>query len=414
MQVRCASKWSCRQLRLLAGVAAAHAVTSAVLLGALAAGAGVAYALHLLRPVVSSSRSISALTELPILGDGWHGLPDHAPRQGPRPRVAGCHRCKLSAAGIFPGAGAQLVWRAAEFPAGCARDYRDVSLVEQAIAKLRQAAGPGKTMDRVPAVPMARVMTVASENLEHTAKNNRVLAIDSAAMRTHGYLPESAVDRQFAEHFRQIKRPLVEKALSAHSRADEADARVVMITSALPGEGKTFTSINLALSMARERDMSVLLVDADILKPHVSEIFGIKHDPGLMDALMDEKISIESVVLATNVKGLSVLPAGRMADGAAELLVSNRMRQILRRLVTENPRRIVLLDSPPLLATSEGRALTKVAGQVALVVRAEHTLQEAVKSALEHIDPTRMAGIILNDARLSLTESLYGYGSYGS
>ena len=289
-----------------------------------------------------------------------------------------------------------------------------MSLVEQAIAKLRQAAGPAKVVKRSPNVPIARVTTVSAENLEHTAKNNRILAIDSAAMRANGYLPENAIDRQFAEHYRQIKRPLVEKALSANSRGDELDTRIIMVTSALSGEGKTFTCINLAFSLARERDMSVLLVDADILKPHVSEIFGVKQDAGLMDALVDEKLAIESLVMSTNVKGLSILPAGRLAEGAAELLVSNRMRQILRRLLTENPRRIVLLDSPPILATSEGRALTKVAGQLVLVVRAGQTLQAAVKGTLSQIEPSRMTGIILNDARLTLTETFYGYGTYGT
>jgi protein-tyrosine kinase len=289
-----------------------------------------------------------------------------------------------------------------------------MSLVEQAIAKLRGAAAPGKVTQRAASAPMAHVTTVAGDALEHTAKNNRVLAIDSAAMRANGYLPELDMDRPFAEYYRQIKRPLVEKALSTNTRSDEPDTRVIMVTSALPGEGKTFTSINLAFSLARERDMSVLLVDADILKPHISEIFGIRQDPGLMDALIDEKLAIESLVMTTNVKGLSILPAGRMAEGAAEMLVSNRMRHILRRLLTENSRRIILLDSPPIIATSEGRALTKVAGQLVLVVRAGKTLQAAVKGTLAQIDPERMSGIILNDARLSLTESFYGYGTYGS
>jgi protein-tyrosine kinase len=289
-----------------------------------------------------------------------------------------------------------------------------VSLVEQAIAKLRQAAGAGKAVKRSPSAAMVRATTVAADNLEHTARNNRVLAIDSASLRANGYLPESTAERQFAEHYRQIKRPLVERAISANSRGDELDARIIMVTSALPGEGKTFTSINLAFSLARERDMSVLLVDADIPKPHISEIFGVTQDAGLMDALGDEKLAIESLVLSTSVKGLSILPAGRMAEGAAELLVSNRMRQILRRLLSENSRRIVLLDSPPLLATSEGRALVKVAGQVVLVVRAGYTLQTAVRGALAQIEPARMAGIVLNDVRLSLTDGYYGYGGYGS
>ncbi len=289
-----------------------------------------------------------------------------------------------------------------------------MSLVEQAIAKLREAAGPQKVAARSNAVPVARVTAVLAEELEPATRNHKVLALDSATMRANGYLPELSRERQFAEHYRQIKRPLIERALSANGRDGDSDARIIMVTSALPGEGKTFTSINLAFSLARERDVSVLLVDADTPKPHISEIFGVRQDAGLMDALLDEKLPIESLIISTNVKGLSILSAGRTSEGAAELLVSNRMRQILRRLLTENPRRIVLLDSPPILATSEGRALTKVAGQFVLVVRAGRTPQAAVRDSLAHIEPAKMGGIVLNDARLSLTESFYGYGAYGS
>jgi exopolysaccharide/PEP-CTERM locus tyrosine autokinase len=289
-----------------------------------------------------------------------------------------------------------------------------MSLVEQAIAKLKEAAGPEKAAPRSATVPMARVTTVAADELEPTSRNNKVLAIDGAAMRANGYLPESAMDRQFAEHYRQIKRPLIERALSANAREDESDTRVIMVTSALPGEGKTFTSINLAFSLARERDVSVLLVDADILKPHISDIFGVKQQFGLMDSLADEKLPIESLVISSNQRGLSILPAGRVVDGAAELLVSNRMRLVLRRLLTENPRRIILLDSPPILATSEGRALAKVAGQLVLVVRAGQTPQAAIRDTMAQIGPARPGGIVLNDARLSMTEGYYGYGGYGN
>jgi protein-tyrosine kinase len=288
-----------------------------------------------------------------------------------------------------------------------------MSLVEQAIAKLREAAGTTDATVRAPPVANARPAMAAGGG-EHTAKNSKVLAIDVAAMRANGFLPEESADRQFAERYRQIKRPLVERALSADARAAGSDARVIMITSALPGEGKTFTSINLAFSLARERDISVLLVDADVPKPHISEIFGIRQDPGLMDALVDENLSVESLVMDTDIKGMSVLPAGTLGEGAAELLVSNRMRQVLQQLLGENPRRIVLLDSPPLLATNEGRALTKIAGQIVLVVRAGRTPKHAIMEALGLFDTKRVGGIVLNESHLSLTESFYGYGAYGN
>ncbi len=132
-------------------------------------------------------------------------------------------------------------------------------------------------------------------------------------MRAGGYLPEEGKDRQFTEHFRRIKRPLVDKALSGDLAA--GDPRVIMVTSALPGDGKTFTSINLALSMALERDISVLLMDCDVAKRHVSDIVGLRDEDGLLDALMNESMDIESLVVQTNVRGLSILPAGKRVRG---------------------------------------------------------------------------------------------------
>jgi exopolysaccharide/PEP-CTERM locus tyrosine autokinase len=221
------------------------------------------------------------------------------------------------------------------------------------------------------------------------------------------------MDRQFADYYRQIKRPLIEKALAAKTSTTTLDARIIMLSSALPGDGKTFTSINLALSMARERDLSVLLVDADMPKPNVSEIFGVQSEPGLADALVDDSVRIESLLMATNIRGLTILPSGRPVDGAAELLTSDRMRQLLASLLAHNPRRLILLDSPPLLATSEARALLNVAGQVVLVVRAGQTPQHAVREAIALIDERQAGGVLLNQGYVAKSDGYYGYGTYG-
>lgn len=286
-----------------------------------------------------------------------------------------------------------------------------MSLVEKAIAKLRGSEVPPQAPVR--AVNQRPPVAVIGIDLEDTAKHRRLLDIDVEAMRMSGYLPEQTVEKQFAERYRQIKRPLVDRAATSTSHG-ELDPRVIMITSALPGEGKTFNSVNLAFSLARERDISLLLVDADILKPNVSEIFGVKQEPGLMNALTDEALPVESLVIGTSVKGLSILPAGQYAEGASELLLSNHMKQILQQLLAANPRRIILLDSPPLLITSESRALMKVAGQTVLVVRIGQTPVQAVKDALGLIGDSVLGGVMLNEARLTLTESFYGYGTYGS
>jgi exopolysaccharide/PEP-CTERM locus tyrosine autokinase len=289
-----------------------------------------------------------------------------------------------------------------------------MSLVEQAIARMRNQANAAaaKAADAAPApsVSASAVPPIVSR-VVGAAKPATRIAIDRVALRANGYLAEEGKERHFADHFRRIKRPLVEKAMSKDAKGQP---RVIMITSSLPGEGKTFSSINLALSMAMERDVSVLLVDCDVAKRHVGEILGVKDDVGLLDALADESLDIESLVVETNVPGLSILPAGRRVETTAELLSSQRMRELVAELCQHNPRRIVLLDSPPLLITNEGRALLKVAGQVVLVMRAGHTPRHAVQDAVALFGAEKAGGIILNHVGGGEASGYYyGYGTYG-
>jgi protein-tyrosine kinase len=280
------------------------------------------------------------------------------------------------------------------------------------MSRMRRPGGV-ESLEKTDALPPPGAATPLSQPVDVAPQSPKRLTVDINALRAGGYLPEEEKDRQFADHYRHIKRPLIKKALADDASA-AADPRLIMVTSALPGDGKTFTSINLAFSLARERDISVLLVDADLLKPHVSRIFGLQQAPGLTDALVDETVSIESLVVATNVRGFSILPAGAPTEGTAELLSSNRMRQIVMSLYTQNPRRIVLLDSPPLLITSEGPALAHIAGQVVLVVRAGQTPRQAVLDAIGLIDQNRAGGIVLNEVNVGVTHGYYGYGSYGT
>ena len=288
-----------------------------------------------------------------------------------------------------------------------------MSLVEQALARMRSQAGvtkPSAKRKRPSDQGSAPIQAPVDEVVEPLEPAKR-MTLDSASMRAKGYLPEESRDRQFADHYRRIKRPLIDAALAASP--EQNDARVIMVTSALPGDGKTFTSINLALSMALERDISVLLIDCDVAKRHISQIVGMEQESGLLDALLEESIDVETLVAQTNIKGLSILPAGRHVETSPELLSSNRMRQIITELFERNPRRILLLDSPPLLITNESRSLLKMAGQIALVVRAGHTSRHAVQEALALFDPEQRGGLILNQVATSSGEYIYGYDSYG-
>ena len=283
-----------------------------------------------------------------------------------------------------------------------------MSLVEQAIARLRnQQAGVKRPGGSAPKAVMGPMV----DDLDATKAANR-LAIDVNAVRAGGYVPEASKDRQFADEYRRIKRPLIEKALSGNDAGGEP--RIIIVTSAVPGDGKTFTSINLAFSMALERDISILLVDSDVAKHHITDIFGLRQRKGLLDALTDESLDPEALVVPTSSRGFSILPAGTHVDGTAELISSNRMRQIATSLCARNPRRILLLDSPPLLITNEGRALVKLAGQVVLVVRAGETPRHAVQAAIDMIDEKQAGGVILNQLKVGFTEGYYGYGAYGT
>ena len=266
-----------------------------------------------------------------------------------------------------------------------------------------------KVTDRSPhqAAPV-----LGNESLEDTTSLSKHITVDNAALRASGYFPEADRDRQFADQYRRIKNPLIEKALSASSGSPEP--RVIMVTSALPGDGKTFTSINLTLSLALEHDVSVLLIDADVAKRHISTMFKLQDQPGLLDALVDERLDPESLIVPTTTRGLSILPAGKVVAGTSELLNSNRMRHIIATLTARLQRRLLILDSPPLLVTNEGTALIKIAGQVVLVVRAGVTPRPAVQSALALIDAEQAGGIVLNQMHGITGEGYYGYGEYGS
>jgi len=284
-----------------------------------------------------------------------------------------------------------------------------MTIVERAIERLRRAGDVPAGAMAAPAGPAVIGKPIDAEADPtglHPSLPGRIVAVDREALRREGYLPEHGKDRLFADHYRQIKRPLIAGAF-AQATPGKASQRLIMMASALPGDGKTFTSINLALSMARERDLSVVLVDADAPKPHVSRIFGVEKEPGLLDALADNSVDVESLVLPTDVKGLSILPAGRAQEGATELFASGHMAAVVGRLLQRSPRRVVLFDSPPLLVSTESRALATSVGQLVLVVRSGKTPRQAVLDAMSMVGEGPQVSLVLNQGRRA---SSSGYG----
>lgn len=291
-----------------------------------------------------------------------------------------------------------------------------MSLVEQALKKLQQTRrSAGDAPRRDPPLGVIREVAVAGAPGESThAGPRRIVHLDRAALVRAGFLPPDHKQRQIADQFRHAKRPLLANALG---RGVEplANGRMIMVASSLPAEGKTFVSVNLALSMSLERDISVVLVDADVAKPHISRLFGLEAEPGLLEVLQDERLDVESLILPTDIPKFSILPAGKPIETATELLASRRMQSVVSRLAASQDRaRVVVFDSPPLLLTSESRVLAQPMGQVVLVVRAGQTPQHAVLDSIRCLGEHKPVSLLLNQSE-AVSEAGYYYrdGTYG-
>lgn len=228
--------------------------------------------------------------------------------------------------------------------------------------------------------------------------STRRVELDLARMREQGMVTAAAGRTRLLEDFRVIKRPLLQRAFSERKRGDKP-GNLIMITSSLPGEGKTYCAINLAMSIAMELDHTVLLVDADVARPSVLRTLGLPAHRGLMDILLDDDLDMADVMLRTNVDTLSILPAGTSNARATELLASSTMNSLLTEIANRYPDRIVIFDSPPLLLTSESRELASHMGQIVMVVEAQTTTQHAVKEALSQLKDCPNVNLIYNKTR---------------
>jgi len=278
------------------------------------------------------------------------------------------------------------------------------SLVEKAAERLiagdlgaapaRDARQEAVTPQYAPAAPTGRRET------------RRRVTLDFDALRSRGLaLPRD--QSGLAEEMRLIKRPLLSAAFANEASVEHAN--VVMVTSANPDEGKTFTAANLAFSIASEHETHVLLIDADVANPTIPDMLGFDAEMGLMDVVAESGIEMADVLVATNIPNLTILPAGRPRSGASELLASARMARFVDDVATRYADRIVIFDSPPVRARSEPLILMQYVGQIVFVVEAERTSRLAVAEALASIGTKKVGGIVLNKAPPTPS---HGYGYY--
>ncbi len=253
------------------------------------------------------------------------------------------------------------------------------------------AAAPLPPAAPDPASPMASAPIIVP-------RTSRRVTLDFDRMRASGFVTPQVEHGMTAEEFRLIKRPLLLKAMETGPEAIR-NSNLIMVGSARPGEGKTFCAVSLAMSIAQERDLTVLLIDADVIKPEVPAAMGFEAELGLVDLISDENLDVPDVLLRTNLENLSILPAGRPHDLATELLASERMEAFVEDIAKRYPDRIIVFDSPPALLSSIAGVLALHVGQVLFVVEAERTPQTALDNALGLVASCKNISLILNKAR---------------
>jgi protein-tyrosine kinase len=292
------------------------------------------------------------------------------------------------------------------------------SLIEQAAERLEQLRRAGAMMPEdapapTPAATPSSAATAPSAEAPaakaRPATTARLVELDLDALAAAGLVTPNAPRSHTADQYRVIKRPLISNAMGKGASVLK-HGNLIMVTSALAGEGKSFTAVNLAMSIAAELDNTVMLVDADVARPSLLRMLNLPPSPGLLDVLKGNA-DMSNVLLRTSIEKLTLLPSGTPHPRATELLASDAMRLLLDDIAKRYPDRIIIFDSPPLLLTTEARVLATQVGQVVMVVQAEKTLRSDVQRALATIESCPVRMMLLNMSRSSSpVGDGYGYG----
>ena len=298
-----------------------------------------------------------------------------------------------------------------------------MSIVEKALQKARKDAQPTPGEEAIAVAPQPLPTGPSSAAREPVPERSRessppvdlsgatardlkpVVELDLGRLRDLGRLPPESLARQTEDEIRRIKWPLLQNIAGARNNS-------ILVTSALPEEGKSFVSLNLALSIVRDRELRVILVDGDVARPGITPALGLADAPGLNDVLDDSAMDVAAVTYRTTVEGLFFVPAGKYHERAPELLAGSRMERLFEELTARVGRGVIIIDSPPLLSTNEAQVATRYAGQVLLVVRADSTEQRAVRDAVALVDKSTPVAAVLNQVRSSPLSRYYGHYYY--
>ena len=278
-----------------------------------------------------------------------------------------------------------------------------VNIIEQAYPAA-ESAKPTEKPDEKP----------DEKSIENTQLTDQTFEIDIADLESRGFVSLHSTRSQINEEYREIKRKLLANAFGALSKTI-TNANIIMVTSSRPSEGKTFTAINLALSIAAEKDKRVLLVDADVLKPNTLRTLGLKERPGLIEYLLGDVKEIGDVMFSSNINKLRIIPAGRAHHLSTELLASKAMYDLITEFSTRYPDRVIIIDTPPIIGINESAVLANFAGQAVMVVEEGRSRLSDIQKAVERLNPNMAIGFVVNKSLNSSEQTgYYGYHHYGS
>jgi receptor protein-tyrosine kinase len=290
-----------------------------------------------------------------------------------------------------------------------------MSTIEKALAKQKQA-------QQVQQEPQSALIETISPEIEQTMppektenivkkepKEQIILNGDRLNERGFIYSPDST--HHIQEEFRHIKRKLLNNAFGLAAKTLH-NSNLVMVTSSNPNEGKTYIAINLALSIALEQDKTVLLVDADVLRPSLHRELEFESKKGLLEYLLAEVSSLSDIIYSTNINNLKLIPAGKPHHLTNELLASERMEKLAKELAERYPDRIVIFDCPPILGVTETPVLSDLVGQAIVVVEESKTKTDDVTRAVSQLNKDIATGLVMNKTIRS-KKDVYGYYGYG-
>ena len=253
----------------------------------------------------------------------------------------------------------------------------------------------------------------ANASAEASGKHKRVVKLLDRLVTANMLVPGSNLGPEIQDDYRIIKRPLVSNA-SGRDKLMVEHGNLVLVTSSVPGEGKSYTSVNLALSISQEMDNTVLLVDCDVAKQGVSRMLGLENVAGLVDVLQSDDLTVSDVLLQTDIPNFRVVSAGSQNEYITELLASQRMAALVNEIASRYADRIIIFDGPPLLSTPQTQVLARLVGQVVFVIEAGKTSQSLVEEALEMIPDEQATGLVMNKNEGLSGRAGHYYGYYGS